>query len=189
VSVYKKPSGRWAVRVDLPRDADGIRKQRNLGTFRTRKEAEAVEREALQSLDRGIDLSPRIVTVAEVMRRFLEDREHRCGAKTLERYREISRLYIEPHLGALTLARLRPAHISEWLTALRQRGGKKASPLSPKSVRHAHALLKSSVSWAVSMQLATTNPAAIVKSPPVSGSEVRALTPEEAQAILAACLI
>jgi integrase len=199
VSVYKRKSGRWQVCVDVDRGADGVRRRRKLGTFRTRKEAESAEREALAAFERGIDLSPRVVLLAEVMRRYLDDREHRCGEKTIERYRELERLYIAPHLGGLALSRLRPAHISEWLSMLQKRGGaKKISkdatsapivtprPLSPRTVRHAHSLLKSALLWAINLQLTATNPAAIVEAPPLRRSDVRALSPDEVAALFTA---
>ena len=65
MSTYKRKSGRYAVLIDLEATATGLRRRKSVGTFRTRKEAEAAERKALEARDRGIDLSPKTVTVAD----------------------------------------------------------------------------------------------------------------------------
>ena len=54
VSIYKRKSGRYTV---VLAHSEGSTKRRGLGTFATKKEAEAAERAALLSRDGGIDLS------------------------------------------------------------------------------------------------------------------------------------
>jgi hypothetical protein len=88
MSVYKRKSGRYAVLKDLEPTALGGRRRKSIGTFRTRKEAEAGERKVLESRDRGIDLSPKTVTVSELLDRYLTNREAlERGAQTLQEYR------------------------------------------------------------------------------------------------------
>jgi hypothetical protein len=183
MSVYRR-GDRWQVLIDLDRGVDGKRRRGSLGSFPTKKEAERAEREALSSRDRGIDLSPNTVTVAEMISRYLSDANSRCGGKTMERYRELASNYIEPHLGSIVLSKLRPAHISAFNTTLLERGGAKGRPLSPKTVRHGFALLKSALAWAVRMQLAGTNPASVVKPPHAARPTVRAFSAEEIALLL-----
>ena len=38
--------------------ATGLRRRKGVGTYRTRKEAEAAERKALDARDRGFDIAP-----------------------------------------------------------------------------------------------------------------------------------
>lgn len=97
----------------------------------------------------------------------------------MERYREIARCYVDPHLGSLTLMRLPPAHVAEWCAALLARGGAGERPLSARSVRDAFALLKSALSWAVRMQLAATNPALVVRPPHAVRSDAAAFPPRK----------
>lgn len=179
MSIYKRPSGKWYAIIIVGRDTGGKIQRRSLGTFRTQKEAESAERKALEALENGIDLSPKTVTVADVMARYLADAEARCGAKTLERYREISNKNIVAHLGPTPLAKLKPAHLSEWLTKLLKSGGRKDKPLSPKSVRHAFGLLNAAVRWAVRMQLVARNACDAVRPPTVPRSDAKALTLDE----------
>src|SRR5580700_5603467 len=142
MSIYRRKSGRYAVLIDLESTATGLRRRKSVGTFRTRKEAESAERKALEARDRGIDLSPKTVTVAELLDRFVADRRAKGRAlRTVMRYDELAKFTIAPHIGGLALAKLSPAHISSWLGTIKERGSAEKKPLSPKSVRHAFSLL------------------------------------------------
>jgi hypothetical protein len=67
LSIYKRKSGKWAAVICLDPTPTGLMRRRSLGTFATRKEAERAEREALASKDRGIDLTPGKVNVADLL--------------------------------------------------------------------------------------------------------------------------
>ena len=123
MSVYRRKSGRYAVLVDLESTATGLRRRKSVGTYRTRKEAEAAERKALEARDRGIDLSPKTVTVAQLLDRFVVDRRAKGRAlRTVMRYEELAKLTIAPHIGGIALAKLAPAHLSAWLATFQERG-------------------------------------------------------------------
>jgi integrase len=182
MSIYKRKSGRYAVLVDVDRGADGKRKRRPLGTFPTRKEAERAEREALTARDRGVDIAPDRVTVGQLLERYMKDRRALGrGEKTLERYEGIVRHNLAPHIGSVPLAKLRPAHVSELIATLRTRGGFGDRPLSAKSTKHAYALLKGALAWALRQELVGRNVADSVSPPTVGRGEVEALSVEEAQ--------
>src|SRR6516225_5982625 len=117
MSVYKRrSSGRYQVLVDLQPTSLGGRRRKSIGAYRTRKEAEAAECKALEARDRGIDLSPKTVTVAELLDRYIADRRLKKKAlRTVLRYEELARITISPHLGGVPLAKLQRAHITSWL--------------------------------------------------------------------------
>ncbi|MDB5094142.1 MAG: hypothetical protein JWO85_2243 [Candidatus Eremiobacteraeota bacterium] len=186
MSVYKRKSGKWAVLIDLDPDASGKRRRKTLGTFASRKEAERSEREALAARDRGIDLVPDRVTVAQLLARYLKASTQRCGEKTVERYGELESQYIRPHLGVIALAKLKAPHILDWQATLLAKGGRKERALSAKTVRHAHALLSGALRWAMNMQLVSQNVASIVKAPTVARSNAKSLSIDEVTRVLAA---
>lgn len=164
----------------------GTRRRVTVGTFPTRKEAAAEERKALEARNRGIDLSPRTVTISELLERFVADRRSKGRAlRTLQRYEELATFSIGKHLGSLPLAKLSPAHLSAWLSVLSEKGSVSGKPLSPKSVRHAFALLRAALRWAVRHDLAGRNAADAVDAPSVPRSEARALGEDEAAQFLA----
>ncbi len=179
VSVYKRKSGRWAVLIDLEPTATGGRRRRSIGTYATRKDAERAERAALSQRDLGIEVSPRTVTIASLLERYMSDSAARLQATTKARYRTLIDKLIVPHLGEMTLARTRPAHLAEWMTTLRARGGHKGKALSAKTCRHAFVLLSTAWRWAIRMQFAAVNPLAAVAAPSVSRSRARALSAGE----------
>src|SRR5579863_7648546 len=150
MSIYKRRSGRYAVLIDLESSATGLRRRKSVGTFRTRKEAEAAERKALEARDRGIDLSPKTVTVAQLLDRFIADRRAKGRAlRTIMRYEELARLTIAPHIGSIPISKLAPAHLSAWLATIRERGSAKEKPLAPKSIWHGFMILRAALRWAV----------------------------------------
>ena len=193
MSIYRRASGRYAVLVDLDRPGSGARRRRSIGTFATKKEAERAERAALEERSRGIDLSPDKLTVGDLLTRYVRERAALGrGAKTVERYGDLARLYVAPHLGSVPLAKLRPAHVADLLTVLRERGGAKRPKsetrrgLSPKTVSHVYALLNGAIAWAVRLELVGRNVCQAIETPTVPRREARAFTVEEAQRIVAA---
>jgi integrase len=181
MSIYRRKSGRYAVLIDLESSATGLRRRKSVGTFRTRKDAEAAERKALDARDRGIDLSPKTVTVTQLLDRFIADRRAKGRAlRTVMRYDELAKLTISPHIGGIALAKLSPAHLSSWLATLAERGSAAEKPLAPKSVKHAFALLRSALRWAIRHDLAWRNVADAVDAPSVPRSQARAIDEDEA---------
>jgi integrase len=186
VSISKRRNGSYTVRIDIERD-HGKRRKVTVGTFATKKEAERAERDALQSKDRGIDLNPERIDVAALLDRYVRDRAALGrGAKTVERYGEIVRLYLKPHIGSVPLSKLKPAHVSELVTILGERGGAKGGRLSPKSVKHAFSLLSGALSWAMRHELVGRNVAAAVEAPSIPRGTAVALSVDEANRFLAA---
>jgi integrase len=170
-------------RIDLDRDPlTGRRRRRSLGTFRTKKDAEAAERRALEDMARGTDLDAKAITIAELLDRYIHQREAdgRCGAKTLERYRDLARLYIVPRIGFILLSKLRPAHVAEMNVYLLRRGGRRGKkqipvPLAPKTVCHILSLLHGAIEWACRLQLVSRNVTDAVEKPKVPHGEAQAI--------------
>lgn len=181
MSVYRRQSGRYAVLIDLEPSVTGLRRRKSIGTYRTRKDAEAAERKALEARERGIDLSAKTCTVTELLDRFVADRRSKGRAvRTVMRYEEIAKHSIEPHLGPVVLGKLTPAHVSTWLATLCEKGSVKEKPLAPKSVKHAFSVLGAALRWAVRHDLLSRNVCEAVDGPSVPRSQARALDEDEA---------
>lgn len=180
MAIYRRTSGRYAVLIDVDRETNGARQRRALGTFRTRKEAELAEREALSTRDRGGAIAPGKVTVAEIVERYIGMPGKRPrGEKTLEEYRRIATLYIVPHLGAIPLVRLRPAKVNEWQNALTKSGGCHGRPISGKTAHHAFTLLNAALRRAVREELVARNVCESAEAPDVRRKELRAFDEAE----------
>lgn len=180
MSIYKRASGRWAVLVDQDSSATSPRKRRSLGTFRTRKEAEIAEREALGAKDRGIDLTPSNVTVQMLLERYINTRAGLGrGIRTIEEYQRILKLYIELQLGSRPLSKLKPAHVSEWIADLQLHGGRSGSAISAKTAAHAFALLTAALRWGVRQELVGRNVCESADRPKIIRPRAEAHTGDE----------
>jgi integrase len=134
-------------------------------------------------------MAPETLTVGNLMSRFIEHcRANDRTSATLETYEEKSRRYIVPKLGALLLLKLRPTHISEWITRLRTGGGQNGKPLSPKTVRNVFGLLHGALEWALGLELVARNVChtAAAKPPRLTPSPAKALADDEVAKLLTA---
>jgi integrase len=205
VSVYKRGS-RWAARIDLEPTALGGRRRKSLGSFATRKDGERAERQAIEARDRGSNLDPRRVTLADVAERFLTSVAHELSPSTTARYDEHWRMHVAPTVGGIPVAKLKPAHLTALYAKLRtepityrQRSRAKATSgmdrervgkaLSANTVLRVHRFLHRLLDWAEGEELVGRNVARMVKKgdkPKGAPSPARALSSEQVAAVLAA---
>lgn len=80
--------------------------RKGLGTFATRAEAEAAEREARVNAERGIGPISRKVKLADIVERFLGHADATLQPKTAKRYREMWTQHGKPTLGNRLVAKL-----------------------------------------------------------------------------------
>jgi integrase len=186
MSVYRRGSGRYAVLIDLESGATGRRRRKSIGTYRTKKEAQAAERAALQARDRGVDLSPANVTLSTVVDRFIESVTNRLAPETVAGYAELWRLHAAPRLGGIALGKLRAAHLQQLYAELNRKEGRPGKILSSARVYSVHRMLHRVLRWAERTGLAEHNVARNVEPPRLGPSSARAITPDEAARILEA---
>jgi integrase len=195
--VYKR-GGVWFAIVEYPKDAKtGARVRKQTEGFKTRREAEA-ERDRLRNEIRsGVDTAPEKLTVAALLDRWLAGKTA-LSPTTRERYAGLI-ARVKPRVGATLVTKLRPAHVQELYTMLLSRcrictlagdappKHRHVSGLSPTSVRHMHALLKSVFAWAVRMQILVRNPIEAVQgdAPQRAVPKIDAFTDAEIKALLA----
>ena len=117
--------------------------------------------------------TPRSMTVAEYLLRMARRRAREVSPKTQERYRELAEQQIIPHLGAPKLQKLRPEHVEQWHGTLLKAG------LAPRTVGHAHRVLRRVLAYAVENGTIARNVAAIRKPPKVEEQEIEILTAEQ----------
>jgi len=181
----------WQLTIDHGRDPLTGRRRREFQKVKgSRKAAEEALIKALHQRDKGIDLLPNRMTVADCLYRWLSDEAARnVQPSTLERYEELVGHHLIPALGTIPLKKLQPAHIQEAYAAFRRlpgRGDHRGDRLSPKTEGHIHALLKQALGWALRMRLIAVNPSDAVKRPKANRPEMRVLNREDVGALLAA---
>lgn len=133
--------------------------------------------------DAGTLPDPSKVTVAEHVRAWIKVAD--ITPKTRERYSQLCEQQIVPHLGATLLQRLRPSQLKEWHATLLARGSKKGAPLAPRTVGHAHRLLRTALQAAATVETVARNVASAIGPPKVQQEEVEILQPVEVATVLA----
>ncbi|MFE1644111.1 tyrosine-type recombinase/integrase [Microbacterium sp. P01] len=168
--------GVWEFRVSAGSDpATGARRTVKRSGFATRGEAEAARDEVTRKLRRGA-LRFDVPTLRTHLDDWL-DRTERSGelaSTTLAEYRRYARDYAVPVLGHMTLDKIRRAHVVQWVDGMVSDGR------GPSAIRMAHAMLRSSFTAAVQMDLIEVNPATSVKLPREKKAPVAPWEPDEA---------
>lgn len=186
-SIRRRSAGSWTIRFDVGVHPDGRRKQRVLTVEGTRAQAHTRLREELRRLDRGELVEPSRLTVGQWLDQWVESmiRDTRRPSTT-DRYRQVIRVHLKPHLGSLLLQKLRAADFHRYYADGRSDRGLAAATLA----QH-HAILSSALTAAVREGLILRNVAATVAHKPRpqrTADDLRrqCWTAEEARAFLAA---
>jgi integrase len=175
-SIRKRGRASWELKFDIPSD-DGKRRTRYV-TFRgSRNEAARELTKLLGATDEGTLPDPSNATVAEYIDAWL--RAPKGSAKTMERYGELFRNQVAPHLGGHKLQKLKPEHVQQWHGVLIATG------LSARTVKHAHKLLHRVLTDAVKNGTLARNVAAVHAPPDVEDAEIEILSPDQIADVLA----
>jgi hypothetical protein len=125
--VHRTKSGRqtvtWYVVIDLPRNADGKRRQKWHGGFRTRREAEAERAKIVHEFNTGTYVEPSSTTFFEwVHEQWLPTIQSRVKPSTFDSYQRNLRLHVLPRLGSRQIRHLTPAILKSAVCTSRCRG-------------------------------------------------------------------
>jgi integrase len=107
---------------------------------------------------------------------------------TIHSYSEKIRAYVLPRIGAMRLADVDTATLDRLYADLLRSGGRGGRPLSARTVRFVHSILRKAFADAVRKQLLSRNPAVEASAPSSSASrapEPTVWTPAELRAFLA----
>ncbi len=178
----------WYVVVDLPRHADGKRRQKWHGGYRTKKAAEAVRARLIHELSTGFYVEPSTMRFDEwLFDYWLPVVETRVKPSTVHAYRTSIQNHIAPELGGISLAKLKPQMFNNLYQCLLQSGNKKTGEgLAVSFVASIHAVIRKSLNDAVDAGLLPRSPAKGVKPPRdrAGSMELRYWTPAELKTFL-----
>lgn len=104
-------------------------------------------------------------TVGGYLEEWLDRHRAHVRPATLKSYRQVVRAYLRPHLGEVGLTQLDTATVEDLYAHLLAGGGLHGKPLSVRSVRYAHAVLRRAMEDARLDGLVEVNPAAAAHPP------------------------
>jgi integrase len=175
-SVTQLPSGLWQARISYV--DRGVRK-RIAFYGKTRKEAVEKMQQALAELQKGMPVVSERTTVAEYLQMWLDEiAKPTLRPRTFQRYEQLVRVHLIPHLGHLRLTQLAPAHVNKMMQAVM------ASGLTAATAQRAHAVLRRALGQAEKWGMVARNVAKLVDTPKVERKEVQPLTAEQIAAFL-----
>ena len=185
-----KPRGKntWTFLVELPRNAEGKRRQKRHTFHGTKREAENERARIVHEVTSGAYVDVKKMTVGEYLDWWLESCvKPKVAPRTAEGYKMIVEQHLKPALGSIRLARLSPVHVQEYESkALREgRVGTKTA-LSQQTVLHHHRVLHTALRHAVRTGLAIRNPLDAVDAPKPQRKAMKTLNIEQVGALLAA---
>jgi integrase len=176
----------WELKFDLGADpVTGKRRVRYAAFKGTKREADIELARLVSANAAGEGVDPSKATIAEFIERWDRDwASINVSAKTLERYRQILKLYVGPHIGTVRVQKLRAVHLNELYSKLLRAGGHDGHPLAARTVGHVHRVLHRVLGHAAAWGVVAQNVAALVGPPPVPESEITILTEEQIGATL-----
>jgi len=181
--ITKRGVRSWRVKFDVP--GSGRRKTHYHTVRGTRRDAERELARLIAAADTGSVVDPSRTTLADYLQNWL-DNAHNLAGKTRERYGQLVKHQIIPHLGALSLQRLRPIDISHWHSKLLRAGGYDGEPLAARTVRDAHRVLHAALEHALEVELVARNVAHAISPPKVEAKEITALKADQVAPLFAA---
>lgn len=177
----KKRGSTWTIVFYV--EVDGKKKQKWIGGFKTKREAEAALAEYIQKATSGEITLAKDITFADFLQEWVKNYcEANLAPRTLRRYSEIIRIYLIPRLGNIKLQDLRPFHIQQHYTWLLNK--EEGPGLAPATVLYQHRIIHEALKHAVRWQLIPRNPAEAVEPPKVRKVEINVLTPEQVTGLL-----
>lgn len=170
----------WELKFDVGIDATGKRKTR-YASFKGSKRDAAIELSKLvAAASTGEQVDPSKLTLNEFLDRWERDWcAGNVGLKTRERYSELLRLHVRPHIGATRLQKLRPVHLSDLYGVLQRETG-----LAPRTIGHVHRALHRALGHAAGWDLVQQNIASRVSPPRLEGEEILILPASKLTKIL-----
>ncbi|MDQ3694288.1 MAG: site-specific integrase [Chloroflexota bacterium] len=174
-------TARWQVVIDIDDAGTGKRKRRVLGTYSTKKIAEAEERKAFIDREQGTLLEKDTTSVADLLDRWLADKAATVTSNTIADYRLVITKHIKPSpLGPMRIRKVTPAFLQGQYMAWKDAG------LSPRMIRGCHMRLSQAFDHAVRMKLLLHNPAKDVTAPRLPRASFDHWNPDEAKVFLKA---
>jgi len=180
----RKLDGAWGYRIDLGADpATGRRRQASRQGFSTKREAEAALRELTSSMRDGVVTTRSMRTLGDFLDEWMELQRDRLRPTTWHSY-AMAVTRIKAGLGWSKLQAIAPLQLEHFYADLLASGGRTGKPLSPKTVRNTHTVLRKALADAERLGLIGRNPAASAKAPANSRVDQSIWTSDEVRTFL-----
>lgn len=175
--IYRRKDGVWCASVSAGYGDDGKRRRKVVYGSTKGEVAEKLRGEQIA----GVPTESCRLTVAEFLVRWLETSVKPALAPgTYNRYEQVVRLHLTPHVGHMRLAKLEPIHVQHLFTAQEKAGA------SARQRELSGVVLQKAYRDAVRLKLVRYNPCVDVEKPRPQKREMRTWNAAQASAFLKA---
>lgn len=187
----------WEGRLTVGRDPGTGKQVRKSFSGKTQKEVREAMQAAAVSVNSGTFVEPSKMTLSKWLDQWL-DGLYKQKYSTVKHYRSMVENHIKPRMGALQLCQLRKSDFDAFYKYLLTSGKEVSSkdddgkitvsrePLSQKSVKNIHVILKGTISAAVDADILSVDPMRKVSIPTPPKPEIKPLTDAQVKAYTAA---
>ncbi len=163
----------WRLKVYVGRSADGRKRYVERTVHGSRREAERELARLVVEVDEGRHVASAPMTVGELLDRWLDLKAMTVEVTTANGYRWIVERYVRPAFGDRRVASIRTLELDHWYQQLRTGGGAAGRPLSGRTVRLCHTVMRQSLEQARKWGLIARNPARDATPPAARRTEVK----------------
>jgi integrase len=184
--VRRRGAQTWELKFDVGTDPLSGKRLTKYHSFKgTKREAETELRRLLGAADNGEYVDPSKETLGEFLDRWERDwASVNVGPKTLERYAELLRLHVRPHMGRVRIQKLQSQNLEGLYAKLLREGRGTGQGLAPRTVGHVHRVLHKALAVAERWNAAPRNVAAAAKPPRVQDTEIEILSEDQVREVL-----
>jgi integrase len=184
--VRRRGARSFELKFDVGTDPITGKRRIRYASFKgTKRDAEIELARLIAQNAAGEGVDPSKATLAEFIERWDRDwASVNVGRKTLERYRQICKLYVVPYIGSVRVQKLRPVHLNELYAKLHRSGGRDGRPLSARTVGHVHRVIHRALGHAATWGMVAQNVAALVTPPPAPHGEITILNEDQIRTTL-----
>lgn len=184
--VRERGKRRWELKFDLGTDpVTGKRVTKYRAFTGTKREAQVELVRLINSANQGDYVDPSKTTLTAFLDRWERDwATLNVSPKTMERYGDLLRIHVRPHIGAAKIQKLQAVQLAELYARLLREGLGPDRGLSARTVGHVHRCLHKALAVAVEWGVLQRNPADLAKPPKVESTEIAILEEDQAREVL-----
>ncbi len=187
--IQKRGENSWRLTVFVGIDeATGKRRYAQKTVRGTKREAQTTLARFVTEVSSGLHTAPGSITLDELLTRWRELKVHQVSATTLEGYDFIIKRYIRDPLGRVRIDKLRAADLDRFYGQLLETGGHDGKPLSARTVRLAHVVLRQALAQARKWGMVVVNVAEDATPPRTRHTEIHPPSGDEVARILCAAM-
>lgn len=163
-----KPRARYYVKIGTGSSQRWLSDPGTGSGFKRKADAEAHLAKTVAAMNAGTWVAPSSVTTGEHLLRDLELAKGRLKSSTWASYEKTVRVYVLPRIGNVPLQKLTADHLDQMYIDLLASGGRGGKPLTPRTVKYTHVVVKAALRRAVDKGLIVRNPADAATAPSAS---------------------